>query len=253
MKNQTFTLKDKIFLGIIAALAIVLLFSFKSCSSKDSELQISRQNMAAQQEKTRKTENLIGQMQYEKAVFMGDIERLKGLNQDLSKELENQKGNVRVITKVVTKIVFDTIVVENRVNRLDDSSFVIGLNYRKDYDSSNGISFKGEVPVKVKKINEAYTLESSSSKISDLGLKMKIYTGLSEEDGIYRIFAKTDFPGVAFDLDGAIVDPEKSFADKGREYFTVVLGGGIGYGATTTGLGIFPSVGVYIGLNLFKF
>lgn len=253
MKNNSLTPKDKIFLGIIAILSIVLLFSLKSCSSKDSEIQISRQNMTALQEKTRRAENRIGELQYEKAVFMGDIERLKSLNLDLSKEIENQRGNVRVITKVVTKILFDTIVIENRVDKLDDSTFVINLTYKKDYDSSNGISFKGEVPAKIKKVDNLYSLESSSSKISDLDLRMKIYTGLSEEQGIYRIFAKTDFPGVIFDLDGAIVDPEKSFLSKKNELFTVILGGGIGYGATTNGLGVFPSVGVYVGLNLFKF
>ena len=246
-------MKDKIYIITIIALITALLFSIKSCNSSQVSEQLALQNIEALKDSTRKTKNLLGQLQYEKTSFMGELNTLKKLNADLVKEAQSQNGNTRVITKIVTKVVFDTIIIENKVNRVDDSTFVIDFNYKKDFDTSNAMSFNGTIPAQVKTIGEGLSLESSVTTISNIDMKMKLYTGISEDNGIYRIFARTDFPGVAFDLDGAIIDPEKSFVLKKQENFSVILGAGLGYGATDSGLGFFPSIGLYVGLNLIKF
>lgn len=241
------------YLITIGTLIIALLFAFNSCSNKDKELQVSRQNTQALLEKTKQTENSLGQLQFERASFMGDIETLKRLNHDLVKEIDAQKGNVRVVTKVVTKVVFDTVIINNKVDRINDSTFVINFEHSRAFDSANSVGFKGKVPALLSTIEGKPSITSQTTTIYDMKLDMKLYTGIREQDGIYSIFARTDFPGVKFDLDGAIVDPEKSFIDKKTSPFSIMLGGGLGYGITPSGNGVFPSVGVYVGINLFNF
>lgn len=241
-----------IYAASIAVLLIVIAFMAKDCSSKDELLNMANQNAEALMDSTRLTKNKLNQTQYEKKMFMADVETLKKLNSDLIKEADAQRGNTRVITKIVTKVVFDTIRIDNRVDKLDDSTFAIGFSYKKDFDSLNSMAFNGNVPTIVSTQEGKVSLKSSSTTISDLSMNMKLYTGVKEENGTYSIFARTDFPGVKFDLDGAVIDPEKSFINK-KTPFSVMIGGGIGYGLTSNGTGVFPSVGVFVGINLFHF
>jgi len=236
----------------IAILLVVLALMAKDCSSKNELLNMANQNAEALMDSTRMTKNKLNQVQYEKKMFMADAETLKKLNSDLMKEADAQRGNTRVVTKIVTQVVFDTIRVDNKVDKLDDSTFVIGFSYRKDFDSLNSMAFNGKVPTMISMKDGKTSLKSNSTTISDLSMNMKLYTGVKEENGTYSIFARTDFPGVKFDLDGAVIDPEKSFINK-KTPFSVMLGGGIGYGLTSNGTGVFPSVGVFVGINLFHF
>jgi hypothetical protein len=236
----------------IAVLLVALALMAKDCSSKNELLNMANQNAEALMDSTRLTKNKLDQEQYEKKIFMSDVETLKKLNSDLIKEADAQRGNTRVITKIVTKVVFDTIRMDNKVDRLDDSTFVIGFSYKKDFDSVNSMAFNGNVPTVVSIEEGKVSLKSNSTTISDMSMSMKLYTGIKEEGGTYSIFARTDFPGVKFDLDGAVIDPEKSFINK-KTPFSVMLGGGIGYGLTSNGTGVFPSVGVFVGINLFHF
>lgn len=242
-----------IYISSILLLFSVIAFMMKDCSSKNHELEVANQNIRALTDSTRKVINELGKVQYEKSVFSGDIETLRKLNKELVEEAEAQKGDTRVITKVVTKIVFDTIMIDNRVAKIDDSTFTIDFSYRKDYDQLNSISFNGKVPTIIQQKDDSISLKSSSTMINDMSLNMKIYTGIKDENGTYAIFARTDFPGVNFDLDGAIIDPEKSFIHKKSSLFSLMLGGGFGYGYTSSGTGFFPSVGLYVGINLFNF
>jgi hypothetical protein len=241
------------YISVIAALTLTLLFMMKGCSSKDAELQISKQNVQALTDKTRETRNLLDQLQFEKKAFMGDIETLKDLNQELTNELEKQRGEVKTVTKVVTKFVFDTILIDNRVDRINDSMFVINFDHVRDFDSCNSVAFSGKVPTMLSSKEGKTIVTSQKTTIYDMNIDMKLYTGIKEEKGIYSIFARTDFPGVKFDLDGAIVDPEKSFINKKTSPFSLMLGGGLGYGVTPSGNGVFPSVGIFVGINLLNF
>jgi len=241
------------YIASIAILVLALLFTAKQCSSNALQLKVANQNNEALIDTTRKVKNLLGKEQYERKILMGDIEILKKLNDDLSQELKNQKGNVRVITKIVTKFVFDTIVVNNDVEKINDSTFSVSFKYDRNYDSSNTISFKGSLPAEVSIANNKISLRSKSTTLSDLSMNVKIYTGIKEEKGSYSIFARTDFPGINFDLEGAVIDPDKSFVKGNSGPFSLMLGGGIGYGITPGGSGFFPSVGVYVGINLFNF
>jgi hypothetical protein len=241
------------YIGAIAALVLVIVVLMNDCTSKSNQLQLSKQNMSALMDSSRKVSNLLKQVQYEKNIFMGDNEMLKTLNSDLMKEVEAQKGNTRVVTKIVTRTVFDTIRINNRVDRIDDSTFVISFAYKKAFDSLNALSFNGSVPATLSTNDGPLTIKSKATTISDLSMNMKIFTGIKEEDGIYSIFARTDFPGVKFDLDGAVIDPEKNFVAKNNGPFTVVFGGGLGYSLTSNVTGIFPSIGVFVGINLLHF
>lgn len=242
-----------IYISIIFALLVATGISINQCSSKSRQVSESQQNIDALMDVTRETRDRANRLQSERTIFMGDIETLKKLNADLVKEVEYQKGRVRVVTQIETRFIFDTIYLPNDVSKLNDSSFVINFEYAKEHNASNSIGFKGSVPAQVQKKDEGYILKSSNTTITDLNMKMKITTGIKEIDGKYTIFARTDFPGVKFDLDGAVVDPDESFSRKKKPLFSLMAGGGIGYGMTSTGAGIIPNVGLYVGINLLNF
>lgn len=237
---------------VIGVLIIIVALVSRTCSSNRDDLVIANQNIKALTGRTIELTNKLGQVQSERDIFMGDVEMLRGLTTDLMKELETQKGNVRVVTRIVTKIIYDTIVIDNTVDKINDSTYNIKFSYKKDYDTSNSIILGGNVPATVRIIDGKASLESKSTTISDLQMNMKLYTGLKEQDGLYNIYARTDFPNVKFDLEGAVIDPEKSFIDR-KKPFTLMVGGGFGYGLSQNGVGFFPSVGLYVGINLFRF
>lgn len=242
-----------IYISVILALVISLGISLRGCYSKDHELQIANQNISALTDKTRETKNKLGKLQAERNIFMGDIETLKMLNADLMKEVEAQRGNIRVITGIATQFVIDTIRVPNQVEKINDSTYNIKFKYDKQYDSSNSITFRGNLPTYLKNDNGKISLESNNTTISDFNMRVKINTGIKEENGIYSVFAQTDFPGVKFDLQSAVIDPEKSFVQKRKGPFSLMVGGGVGYGLTQNGAAIVPSVGVFVGVNLLNF
>lgn len=241
------------YICVIAALVIAIAFMARDCSSKEKQIRESQQNIDALIDTTRETRNKLNQVQFERTIFMGDVETLRKLNVDLVKELEKQKANTRVVTEVVTRVVIDTIYANNSVSKLDDSTFSVDFSYDKRYDSSNYISFKGNLPAQIKKEANGYALKSAGTKVTDMNLNMKIFTGINEENGKYSIFARTDFPGVKFNLDGAVVNPEESFIKVKRSPFSLMLGVGMGYGPTQSGGSIVPNVGLYVGINLFNF
>ena len=241
-----------VYIFLIAVLLGVVAFMGNSCSTNEEQIGIANQNIEALMDSTRATRNKLNQVQFEKKIFLADVETLRKLNTELVKEADAQNGNTRVITKIVTKVVFDTIRIDNTVDRIDDSTFSIAFSYKNDFDSLNSITFNGNVPAKVTADSVGFSMESKSTTISDLSMNMKLYAGIKEEQGTYSIFARTDFPGVKFDLDAAVIDPEKSFVNK-KSPFSLMLGGGIGYGITQSGFGVFPNVGLYIGINLLNF
>lgn len=237
----------------IAVLTLALIFTMQQCISNKGSLNLLKQNIAALTGETVEATNMLGKLQYEKALLMTDVETLSALNADLAKELETQKGKVRVVIRYRTMIKFDTIVIDNTVKKLNDSMYVIDFRYNNSFDSTNSLTFNGSVPATITLKDKSLQLRSSKTTISDFGMTMKVYTGIEEQNGLYNIYARTDFPGVKFDLNGAVIDPEKSFAPKKNDRFSFVLGGGLGYGATTNGPGFFPSVGVFVGINLLNF
>jgi len=247
-------MKDQIkYMVVVAALTVSLLFSMQQCITNKKGLDLAKQNVAALTGTTQQATNRLGQIQYEKTAFMAEANALRALNSDLTKELEAQKGDVRVVIRYKTMIKLDTIVIDNTVKKLNDSMYVIDFRYNNSFDSTNSLTFNGSVPAAITMKDSNIQLTSSNTTISDLGMTMKVYTGIQEQNGLYNIYARTDFPGVKFDLDGAVIDPEKSFVPKKNDRFSFVLGGGLGYGATTNGTGLFPSVGIFVGINLLNF
>lgn len=241
------------YIGIVMALSVVIAFMARDCSSKKRQINESQQNIAALLDSTRQTRNKIGNLQFERTIFMGDIETLKKINLGLMKEVELQKGKVRVVADVRTKLSFDTIYIDNRVSKIDDSTFVVNFDYLKSFDESNTMGFKGFVPTKIGSTDQGYYVSSMQTQIRDMDIRMKITTGIKDENGRYTIFAKTDFPGVKFDLNGAVIDPDESFAKKKAGIFSLTAGAGMGYGLTQSGAALIPSVGLYVGINLFNF
>jgi hypothetical protein len=245
------TKKDLIFSAVILGLCIALFASIKSCSSKQRDINEANQNIEALRDVTKKSVDALGRAVYERMVYIGDIETLKKLNSQLTKELIAQKG--KTITGASTTIGVDTIFVDNYIYKTGDSTFSIKFNYEKNHDSLNSIAFKGTTPIRIRTKDSNLVLDSKQSTIEDFKLRIKIFTGIKEEDGKIKAYARTDFPGVYFDVEGAVKDPEKPFINDNKR-FSLSIGPSIGYGISPSGqLGIIPALSLTVGLNIINF
>lgn len=238
--------------AVILVLAVALALSIKTCSKKEQETGILEQNIEALRDTTRKTKDLLGREQYEKKVYMVAAETLKKINEELKKELEANPG-AKTITKFLTRIVIDSSYAKNFVDRLGDSSFVITFKHRYGVDTSNTFSFSGRLPVRITKDKERPAIISDSTKIYDFDLRMKVISGIKKTGNTYSTFARTDFPGVSFDLDGAVIDPETPFVPSRNKLFSFVIGPAFSVVQTNGQTSFLPSISMCVGLNLINF
>lgn len=244
--------RDLLFTSIIFVLCVALFISIKSCDSRQKEVNEANQNIEALKDVTKKSVDALGRTVYEKMILMGNMETIEKLNADLAKELKATKA--RLVTIASARIKVDTIRINNNIFKTSDSTFDISFKHKKDFDTLNGISFNGKIPVKIGADSASKLwIRSDYTTIEDFKLRIKIFTGIKEEDGKWKAYARTDFPGVEFDVDGAVRDPEKSFVSNNK-IFSVTIGPSFGYGIAPNGqLGFVPSLGLMVGLNIINF
>jgi hypothetical protein len=191
---------------------------------------------------------------YEKNIYLTTAETLKKINSELSKEVD-ANVETRTITKIVTKLVIDSSYAKNFVKRINDSMFTVTFSHNFTKDSSNYLSFNGKVPIKISadSLNKLITLSSDSTKISDFILKMKVFSGIKKDGDKYNVYARTDFPNVTFDMDGAVIDPSKTFTTSSRGWFSLVLGPAFSVVQVNGQTSFLPSIGISVGINLINF
>lgn len=243
-----------IYLGTIIILLIILIFSYRSCTSQKNQIDELSQNVAALRDSTKKMKDLLGRVIYEKNIYLATAENLKKLNAELAKEVD-ANNETRVVTKVVTILKIDSSYAKNFVNKINDSTFLIIFKHNFFKDSSNYLTFNGSVPVKilVDSLKKVISLSSDSTKISDFDMKLKVFSGIKKDGDKYNVYARTDFPNVSFDVDGAVIDPSKSFTTSNRGVFALVLGPALSVVRINGETSFLPSIGISVGINLINF
>lgn len=242
---------------MIIATAILAFFIIKSCNHNEA-LQLKNKrlnyNLTAAQDTVKVVKNKNGELQTEISSYVTTTEELKIINQYLNQEVTAQKGHVIYISSLNIKLQNKIVKLKDSLSQEEpiaenDSTFKIPWNFNQIYDSLNYRLLAGQTRF----------IATSDGKILNLGTKLmedewsfNLTTGLREEKGKLRIFAKSDYPGLTIpQMRGSLIDPNESKVIKSlmqkKHWFpnTFSVGPqlGLGYG--------FPGRwGIYVGVGI---
>lgn len=244
-----------VYLGLIAALVIIIILMTNSCRSKDYELEKFKQNVAALQDTVRQERNKAGEIEYARLLVVAEKDELERLNGDLFKEMKKMRGEVIALSKVTIEMkgVLEGMKVKpdpaNPVVLKDDT-----LTVPFNFDSvGNGWSrrISGKTVTHLKNITDSTYAVPVFNYLDLDRMRMTIYPGIRrrDSDGKIEYTVRTDYPGVSFDIQG-YVDPSEltSFTEKKEDTWIIGPYFGLGLGATNTQ--IQGSDGVLFGPNL---
>jgi hypothetical protein len=248
-------LKDMLWIvGVI--LAIIL---FKQCSTINELRQrekIIEQNAIALTDTVKiERTNRERTLNAYKAVMVADQEELKKLNSDLYWKIDSLKrvkgirGNVLTFQEAGVNIKGDTGMVEATVVYVSPSGDV-RLRFERDtaFDAYNSRGLAGHLDFHI----DSMDISNASMTIDRDDISMSLATGITEEDGTYKIFVSSDFPGFTVTkLDGAVLDPKmlrKIASDESSFIFGPQLGFGYSFGSSTPA----PIIGIGISYNVNK-
>lgn len=239
---------------LIIGIVIFILFFLKQCdkiNNLDDKNKVLKQNEKHYKDTLEIVKNKNNELQYERAVLLTTKKKLKRDSTLLAEELLKQKGKVIYLNKIIASLKGEIVIVNDTVFIVRYPNGIKGINWKYDkiYDDFNYLSLSGESKVKI--INED-SLKPEETKINyDLGFDL--ITGLKEENGYLKIFAKSNNENIKITkLDGALIDPKKSKVLKSvmPKYKWIIgptFSTGIMYNPLNKNMG--PYVGLGIGIS----
>lgn len=211
-------------------------------------------NIEALGDSVRTYKNKAGELGSEKLALQSDKKQLKNLNEELSKELDKEKGTVNYLSKLVTNLQGEVGSVDSTsVEVVDNNTSPVGMSqYKFTWSKSNSGN-------KWSKILEGYFIIQADSsvkptlienKITKDNLSMEIITGVKTIDGKPTIFVRSTYPNLRFtNIDGAILDDKKLNTKQSR----FGLGVSLGYGYDIKSSKFIPVIGFGVTYDLFRF
>lgn len=249
--------KQLYYIGLVGVLVAILCMQQCNISRMKSDIQMREVNMRALQDTITVTKNRVGQLQYEKSVFVTSEKGLKDLNADLAKEVSAQKGTIAFLQKIVSTISTDhggpiaviPVPDDSVANPCDSvASYTLPWRSDADYDSLNFRRLRGELRLTMEK----GSIVSTTSQILQDQISFDIVTGLEKKEDHYEIFVRSNYPGFAPSrIDGAFIPRADLFPpDKKRWVIGPNMSGGLGVGGTSlNNMGPVIYVGVGLGVT----
>jgi len=232
---------------LFSALIICIFLWIQSCNSYKNDLDRSSNNFETYKDSTHKLILKNGQFEYERKMYLLEKGELEKYNADLKKELDKEKGNVKIITGAEV-IIHDTITIidsTSKYKKLDDSTYYLPWNFEDEqFGFYKSISGNTTFILTNDSIRELNKIRSS---LTDYKFSFKIITGVKEEsNGIYKIFIRTkdDNKNISFDnIEGAILDPTL-FDNKDKDW--IIFGPQFGFGNSNNSWNFFLGAGMTI-------
>lgn len=285
-------LKSTTFLVILVLILFILIG--RSCSEiRDLRRigKIDKQNITALTDsiKTEKTKS--GKQQVTIAGFISSVADLKKLNNDLYRDIKDQKGNVVSLNKIIFQLKQDTLMLRARINYLEsimsqpiqinDTTYKMSWRLQYDWDSTNYDTYNGQtfVGVILKQTKMNFILDGNKIFNKDFDTpfnalfelkhyKTEMVERVSQVDMTFgqeildhqlRIFVTTGYPGFsAKSLKGWMIDPNtdpdiKKLMKKTKWFpNTWTVGGGPSFGYDFLTGKPYLGVGVQINYNLLQ-
>lgn len=241
---------QRFILLVLFALAVVAAVQYRD-SYKDQIQETERQvnNIEALQDSVREYRTENGKIGSERRAFQTTAEQLKQLSDSLSQALEEERGNVKVITQTEFVTVRDTVYLESTVSMLDPSTYKLSFNLNESYGGSNFRDLEGYTSFKWDTTStQPYDGETVITK-DQIG--MDLITGVREEEGNYSIFIRTNYPNVQFgNIEGALIDLEQ-YTESDKSRWGVGISSGYGYSLGNSTFS--PYIGIGVNYNLIEF
>lgn len=235
---------------ILSIICIILIMTIGALSrvvddeKKETQRQIA--NIESLQDSVREYRTQNGKLGFEKLSLQTDLNQLKELNKDLYDELEEERGNVKIVTQTEYVVVAETVWVYNQIDFLDG---VYQLTFSSESRNDGGYRKLGGYST-FRWDNDSNMPYDSKTIITDDVLSMKLSTGIREEEGKMTIFVKTDYPNVRFSsIEGAVLDSD--FLNSEQKINKFGLGLHFGYGMSD--IGLTPYLGVGLNYNIIQF
>lgn len=233
---------------LISIVIILIILLLNDCAGDAKKDKINEQNIFALNDSVRKVKNKVGELEYQKGILITDKKHLEELNADLAKELEKEKGNVKIITKEVIKFVHDTIFIKDTVYPEGNGIYKVAWKYDTVAGPQDYVYINGSSRIKVDTTGNIVSVTSLGTKIYP-SLSTTVVRTISKEHG--KLVMNTRFGNPWFQtvqMDGAVLDDFKEF----KKYKRFGVGPQIGVGIGSN-LNFVIYVGIGIQYNIIKF
>jgi len=190
-----------------------------------------------------------------KAAMVADKDQLKKLNFDLYNKLDSLqrvkrvKGDLLTFHDVGIGISGDTGTVEATVLYVSPNGD-IRLSFQRDtaFDEYNSRGIAGHMDFHI----DSLEVSNATMTITRDDIAMSLSTGITEDDGTYKIFVSSDFPGFKVTkLDGAVLDP-KALRKIASDESSIVIGPQFSYGYALGSRSPSPFIGLGVTYNVNK-
>ena len=283
MKKIWEFLNSKVFLYIL--LGIFFFFILNYCNSyRDERRQnlINQQNISALNDTIRTERTKNGELQASISGYIATVDELKDLNENLYREVRQQRGEVLSLNRVIIGLEQDKETLRKRLNELEsimnepifinDSVFSVSWVLRYDWDANNFDIFKGNtylsasVKPGVSQLNideltveEILLINHLNTEMVNRETQIELVFGQRVEDNKLRVFVQSNYPGfTARSLEGVLIDPSSSpymrQLMRTRQWFpntwTVGFGPSLGYDFSNSKP--YLGVGINVNYNIFQ-
>lgn len=239
---------------LIAVVALLSIFIFRQCgeiNQLEQENQISQSNMRALSDSLETTTDELGNVKSERGALQASSKELRQLNRSLASTVDSLRNNPTIITRTRTVVERDTVFdVDSVGEHLGDDRFQITFESKESGDWGLR-EIAGASRFRI--VGDTTVTDIQTDIVRDV-LEMTITTGFREtEDGMLRVFATTNFPGVqTLDVEGAVIDP-RLYVNREEIQRPKRMGIGLqlGYGITPD-MTFRPYVGIGLSYNLIR-
>lgn len=182
----------------------LLLLLYRQNDELKKELMISNQNQIALTDSIKIVKGKLGDVSFLKASFIASGEDLKKLNRDLYEEVKRLEGNVKVVQRSISTIKSDPIVITNKVTQFPDGMTELSWKFDTTYNDNNSRLLSGSSKFFLDSLGRVFDRGTTITKDE---IKISLLTGLTQENGVYKIFVNTKYPNFKVDrLEGSILD-----------------------------------------------
>lgn len=214
-------INSKVFLLVLVGL--FLFFLFRSCGNGRElkrQSSIDKQNVSALkgQIKIEKTKNK--SLQASVDGYIANEKTLTDLNNNLSREVNDQKGKVLSLSRTVVTLKQDKAMLEKYADSLESvagtpvelggGNYDIPWTLSYTYDSLNFDKFKGRTRINLGP-NPTNPISHLNTQLLSRTSSINLTFGQKVEDNKLRVFVTSNYPGLTpTSLEGVLIDPNSS-------------------------------------------
>jgi hypothetical protein len=236
---------DKILLIIGAVITASLIFLYKQNVDLKNQVMVYGQNQKALLDSIHEVKDEFGKVTAYKSAFIAKGEELKTLNEELYNEVIKLKSDIKFIQKSVSTISNDPVVINNRIKVYPDGTNEMSWIHDTTYNVNNSRLLEGNTKFSIDSLGK---IIDKGTTITRDEMRLSLTTGLSNDNGVYKIFVNSDYPNFHVDrLNGSILD-QNLFIKVEEDNFIVGPQFGIGFGSNFTPQ-LYLGLGVTYNLN----